>query len=169
MRSCRPLLALALLALSVSTCGGGGDVGSNETTLASPATETGAGDSVDETDDHGTAQFTLSGGYEASGDWAFVPEASYFDGSSWALTFTDPSWDGDVLISMNLNPEVLNFAYADPEIGITGTNDNCSFDIDQQSASGASGSVECTDLTGISPDGTNTEVVNLSVTFDART
>lgn len=164
-----------LLVWTIAACGSAGDgsaEGNTSDTSDDVSVTTLVGDSGAESgnatvSDHGVVQFQITGSHDISGEWAFLPEASYFDGDNWALTFTDPSSDGAVLISMNLNPDVMNIQYADPDFGIAGHSEVCTIEVDHQDAGGASGSFECPGVPTLEVDG-SAGVVDFSGTFDAR-
>ncbi len=117
-------------------------------------------------DDHGGVTFTMSGGYEVSGSWAFVPEASLFAGW-WSMSFTDLSIGGGAILTLSLDPANLNVGFGDGKVSFVGLAPECTIDIEHQDASGASGSFDCEHLTGFTETGVADDI-SVSGSFDAR-
>jgi hypothetical protein len=183
----RALMATLLVASIGAGCGSGDDdsdaaVDSSEAAATSDplssqpvpftvpenadAADTGAGD-VAYSGDNGGVEFTISGGHEKSGDYVWIPVASSYAPGWWAMSFTEPSGVGAAVLSLALDPANTNVSFGDGEITIFGMAPQCSFNIDHQDSSGASGSFDCADLTAI----TAAEMVpgiSFSGTFDAR-
>ena len=82
------------------------------------------------------------------------------------MSFTEASSDGAKVLALSLDPANTNFSFGDGEITIFGAAPQCSFNIDHQDSSGASGSFECAGLTAITAAGMANDV-NVSATFDA--
>jgi hypothetical protein len=83
------------------------------------------------------------------------------------MSFTEATAAGAGVLALSLDPANTNFSFGDGEITIFGAAPQCSFDIDHQDSSGASGSFDCADLTAI----TAAEMVgciSFSGTFEAR-
>jgi hypothetical protein len=128
------------------------------------AADPGTGDA--EFGDNGGLAFTFSGGYDASGNYVWVPVASVFTSGWWAMSFTPPNSESAAVFSLLLDPANTNFSFGDGEVTIFGFAPQCSFNIDHQDSSGASGSLDCTGITAITAAGEVSDV-NLSATFDA--
>jgi hypothetical protein len=132
-----------------------------QTADAQPAGDAGSGE-------HGGISFTMTGGAEKSGSWAFVPEASSYGSGWWSMSFTDPSASTPTILAVSLNPDNMNVSYGDDEFTITGMPPMCTFDVEHQDANGAKGSIRCAHLTGLTVAGDNVDV-GLSANFDAST
>lgn len=147
---------------------------------ATPATPASAAESVGDQDeddeDDGTdgsalgtaggAEYRIEGGdLDVEGTLGFVAEASVYQDGAWALSFA--SDDGQAVLTINLLPDGLNVNYGDLDMALTGIDDQCEFDVDEQSDAGASGRVECDDLAAITPGGV-VNGVDLRVDFDAN-
>lgn len=167
-------IVLLLLALIVGACGGGGDNAdeSGGSGDGNSASGSGSDDSSNSESsgggDNGSITYEFSGNWEGSGEFAFIPEASAFIDGHWSLSFA-PNRDGsgDSIITILLVPETQYFTFGDPEFTVGGGPGQCEFDA-EESASGASGSVECTNLLGVPATGSTRDGVNFSATFDAR-
>ncbi len=141
---------------------------------AAPVTEPESGDTDQDTStgdvaafgDNGGIEFTISGGHEEGGEFIWIPVASSYAPGWWSMSFTEQSADGAAVLALSLDPANTNVSFGDGEITIFGAAPECSFDIDHQDDSGASGSFDCDNLTGITaaemiPD------ISFSGTFDA--
>lgn len=181
----RLLIVLLLLALVLAACGGGSSDADEEGGSGSNTTASGSDDGSGSDDasssssdsgtdssgggDNGSISFEISGNWEADGEFVFIPEASAFTNDYWSLSFA-PNRDGsgDAIISILLIPESQYITYGDPEFTVGGGGDQCQFDISDQTVDGASGTIECTNLTGIPAGSSMRDGVNFSATFDAR-
>lgn len=137
-----------------------------DTAAADSAAGDVAGD-VAEFGENGGVEFTISGGYDLSGKFVWIPVASSFAPGWWSMSFTEASADGAAVFTLSLDPANTNFSFGDGVVTIFGAAPQCSFDIDHQDSSGASGSLDCTGLTAL----TGTDMVgdvNVSATFVAR-
>jgi hypothetical protein len=114
----------------------------------------------------GAVEFAITGGYEVSGTWDFVPAASYFDGSWWSLTFTDVNTPG-AIVALSLAPDNMNFSFSDGTATIAGLPDQCTFDLAEQTAAGTSGSFECNGMSAITATSV-TDDVSVTGSFDAN-
>lgn len=191
-----PILLL-VFALVVGACGGGGDDadgdgGSAGSDSASSSEETDGSDEASGAEDesgsdessesgsdsgaestgggeNGSINFEVSGNWEADGEFAFIPEASVFTDGYWSLSFA-PNRDGsgDKIVTILLAPDSYFVTYGDPEITVAGGQDQCEFDISDQTVDGVSGSIECRDLTGMPAASSIRDGVNFDATFDAR-
>jgi hypothetical protein len=184
----RAIVTTLVLACVASACGGGDDDAADEDAASSAApaataaavVDNGAADSDSggqaananagggNIGEHGGISFTMNGGHETAGDWAFVPEASSFNDGWWSMSFTDPSIEGGSILALSLDPNNLNFSFGDGEVTVLGVAPDCTFDVAHQDAGGAAGSFECTNLTGL----TTTDSVggvSFSANFDATT
>ena len=117
--------------------------------------------------DNGGIEFTFSGGHEESGEYVWIPVASVFTSGWWSMSFTPPNSESAKVFSLLLDPANTNFSFGDGEVTLFGAAPQCSFNIDHQDSSGASGSLDCTGLTALTASGMVADV-NLSATFDAR-
>jgi hypothetical protein len=190
-------IVLLVLALVVAACGGGGDNatddgGSSGNDSASGADETsgseeesgaedeaGSDDSSNSGSDSGTEStgggengsinFEISGNWDADGEFVFIPEASVFTDGFWSLSFA-PNRDGsgDKIITILLAPDSFFVTYGDPDITVAGGQDQCQFDISDQTVDGVSGTIDCSDLTGMPAESSMRDGVNFDATFDAR-
>ena len=134
-------------------------------TAAGDAAETGAGD-VAAFGENGGVEFTISGGHELRGDYIWVPVASSYAPGWWVMSFIEQSADSAAVLTLSLDPTNTNVSFGDGVITVFGAAPECSFDIDHEDDRGASGSFECTNLTGVTaaemlPD------ISFSGTFDA--
>ena len=129
------------------------------------AADPGAGDAV-EFGDNGGVEFTFSGGHDESGSYVWIPVASSFAPGWWSMSFTPPTSESAAVFSLSLDPANTNFSFGDGVVTIFGAAPQCSFNIDHQDGSGASGSLDCTGLTAITGTGMVPDI-NLSATFDA--
>jgi len=187
-----PIL-LFVFALVVGACGGGGgdadgDGGSAGSDSASSSDESDGSDEASGAEDesgsddssgsdaestgggeNGSINFEVSGNWEADGEFVFIPEASLFTDGYWSLSFA-PNRDGsgDKIVTILLAPESYIVTYGDPDITVAGGQDQCEFDISDQTVDGVSGSIECRDLTGIPAASSIRDGVNFDATFDAR-
>jgi hypothetical protein len=146
MRTMRILIAVAALSLIAAACGDddastttapddtNGSVG---TTTATTAGSTGSGGG-----ENGSVSFQISGDYETSGEFPFIPLASAFSNGGWSATF---GVDGsDAILVMNTIPGSLTVSYGDTEVVITAIEAaGCNFDLDQNDANGLVGSFAC--------------------------
>jgi hypothetical protein len=185
------------LALVVGACGGGGDnasgdggssgndsaSGSDETSGSDDESgaedEAGSDDSSNSGSDSGTESdgggengsinFEISGNWDADGEFVFIPEASVFTDGFWSLSFA-PNRDGsgDKIITILLAPDSFFVTYGDPDITVAGGQDQCQFDISDQTVDGVSGTIDCSDLTGMPAESSMRDGVNFDATFDAR-
>jgi hypothetical protein len=114
----------------------------------------------------GAVEFAITGGYEVSGTWDFVPAASYFDGSWWSLTFTDMNTPGSI-VALSLAPDNMNFSFSDGTATIAGLPDQCTFDLAEQTAAGTSGSFECNGMSAITATSVSDDV-SVTGSFDAN-
>ena len=178
------LMATLMLASIGAGCGSGDDdsdaAGGTSESEAAPeqtspqvaepenagADNAGAGDAV-EFGDNGGIEFTFSGGHEESWKFVWIPVASSFAPGWWGMSFTEASAEGAAVFALSLNPANTNFSFGDGEVLIVGAAPQCSFNIDHQDSSGASGSLDCSDLTAIVGSGL-VPGISLSATFDAR-
>ena len=185
----RAIVTTLVLACVAAACGGGDDDAADEDASAAGATIAATGaEAADEQaadsdgggqaenanagggnlGEHGGISFTMNGGHETAGEWAFVPEASAFQAGWWSMSFTDPSMTGGSILALSLDPNNLNFSYGDGEVTVLGMPPDCTFDVDHQDDGGASGSFECTNLTGMTTTDT-VGGVSFSANFDATT
>lgn len=167
-------IVLFVLALIMGGCGGGSDTadegggsGGDNSAIGS-GSDNSSGSESSGGAENGSITYEFSGNWEGDGEFAFIPEASAFIDGHWSLSFA-PNRDGsgDSIITILLIPETLYFTFGDPEFTVGGGPGQCEFDA-EESASGASGSVECTNLLGVPATGSTRDGVNFSATFDAR-
>jgi hypothetical protein len=144
MRTMRILIAVAALSLIAVACGDDdgatttqpdGSNGTVATTTATTAGSSGSGSG-------GTEGSEISGDYETSGEFPFIPLASAFSNGGWSATF---GVDGsDAILVMNTIPGSLTVSYGDTEVVITAIEAaGCNFDLDQNDANGLVGSFAC--------------------------
>jgi hypothetical protein len=149
MRTMRIFIAVAALSLIAAACGDDDAAtttapddtnGSVATTTATTAGSTGGGA-------NGSIIFEISGDYEASGEFPFVPAASVFSNGGWSASFAE---DGsNAIIAMNTIPGSLTVSYGDSEAVVIAIElVGCTFDMDQNDSSGLVGSFECEGITG---------------------
>ena len=146
MRTMRILIAGAALSLIAAACGDDDAStttapddtnGSVATTTATTAGSTGSGGG-----ENGSVTFQISGDYETSGEFPFIPLASAFSNGGWSATF---GVDGsDAILVMNTIPGSLTVSYGDTEVVISAIEAaGCNFDLDQNDANGLVGSFAC--------------------------
>jgi hypothetical protein len=174
----RSIAATTLVALALAACGGGGseppdettgqtpDQGSNEATTASAA-ETGdtTGSSAGAGGTGGgdnSIEYTISGGYEASGEAAMVPAMSFFSNGVWTVSFGS---ENGALLVLGLDPSTPSINFTEGTAALAGDSSVCEFDIESQDATGASGSFDCSNVAAVI-DGALTETESFSGTFD---
>ena len=146
MRTMRILIAGAALSLIAAACG---DDDASTTTApddtngsVGTTTATTAGSSGSGGGENGSVSFQISGDYETSGEFPFIPLASAFSNGGWSATF---GVDGsDAILVMNTIPGSLTVSYGDTEVVITAIEAaGCNFDLDQNDANGLVGSFAC--------------------------
>ena len=146
MRTMRILIAVAALSLIAVACGDDdgatttqpdGTNGTVATTTATTAGSSGSGGG-----ENGSVTFQISGDYETSGEFPFIPLASAFSNGGWSATFAA---DGsDAIFVMNTIPGSLTVSYGDTEVVITAIEAaGCTFDLAQNDSSGLVGSFAC--------------------------
>jgi hypothetical protein len=168
-------IVLLVLVLIMGGCGGDGDNpdesggSGGDNSAGGSGSDDSSGSESSGGGENGSITFEFSGNWEGDGEYAFIPEASAFIDGHWSLSFA-PNRDGsgDAIITILLIPETLYFTFGDPEFTVGGGPGQCEFDVSEESASRASGSVECTNLLGVPATGSTRDGVNFSATFDAR-
>lgn len=163
MRTARIAIALAALTLIVAACG---DDDATTTTLGggsdtTTATTTGSiGGSAD-----GSIIFEISGGYERSGEFEIVPEATTFGNGGWSATFSGD--DGEAVISVNTIPGNFAVLFGDGEAVVTGGELlGCSFELTQNDSSGFAGTFSCDNISAFTGAGA-TITVDFSGAFSS--
>ena len=143
-----------------SSKGGSPDVGSE----TSPPAATGGG-VVGGGGANGSFTYDLSGGYTASGELPFVPEASRFSNGGWSATF---SKGGDTIVAINSIPgsEIVN--YGDPQVAVPAGGDDCTIDITQNDSSGLVGTFDCRGLSAVKSQTAEAITVDFSGAFEAH-
>ncbi|HAX81719.1 MAG TPA: hypothetical protein DCY40_04030 [Actinobacteria bacterium] len=146
MRTMRLFIAVAALALIATACGDDdaatttqpGSTGTTTaTTAGTPTTSGSAGGGA-----NGSVTFQISGDYETSGEFPFVPQASAFSNGGWSATFGLAG--SEAILVMNTIPGTLTVSYGDTEVVISGIEGaGCSFDLDQNDSNGLVGSFAC--------------------------
>jgi hypothetical protein len=172
--------ATALFALTLTACGGDGaepttpdgttgqtpDQGSSEASTTSVAETGGTAGSGEGGGGGGggddSLEYTISGGYEASGVAPMVPTMSFFSDGVWSVTFGDES--GTILL-LFLDPSTPSVNFTDGTSVVAGDGSDCEFDITSQDANGASGSFDCSNVAA-TISGVLGEVSEFSGTFD---
>jgi hypothetical protein len=151
MRLIRTLIAVTALGLVVAACGD--DDAATTTTLGggsntTTATTTGSvGGNAD-----GSIIFEISGGYERSGEFDIVPEASTFSNGGWSATFSGD--DGEAVISVNTIPGNFAVLFGDANAVVTGGElMGCSFELTQNDASGFAGTFSCDNIAAFTQSG----------------
>jgi hypothetical protein len=153
MRFARIALALAALSLVVAACGDDDATTTTVTTVAGGATTTPttAGSTGGTAD--GSIVFQISGGYERSGEFEMVPEASVFSNGGWSATFGGD--DGESVISVNTIPGNFAVLFGDANAVVTGGELlGCSFELSQNDASGFAGTFSCDNIGAFTGTGT---------------
>ena len=147
MRTVRILIAVAALSLIAVACGD--DDGATTTTApddtngsVATTTATTAGSFGSGGGENGSVSFEISGDYETSGEFPFIPLASAFSNGGWSATF---GVDGsNAILVMNTIPGSLTVSYGDTEVVISAIEAaGCNFDLDQNDANGLVGSFAC--------------------------
>jgi hypothetical protein len=145
MRTVRITVAAAAFLLIAAACGdddgglvtttqAGNTGGTVATTTATTAGSAGGGA-------NGSITFAISGDYEASGEFPFIPAASAFSNGGWSAMFSE---SGEAIISMNTLPGGFSIAFGDSVVVITGIeSDGCTFDLSRNDSGGFAGNVEC--------------------------
>lgn len=152
MRTAR--LAVVIAAFSLIAIGCGDDDGGTATTAAgdggvATTTATTAGSIGGSAD--GSIVFQISGGYERSGEFPIIPEASVFSNGGWSATF---SADDQTVISVNTIPGNFAVLFGDASAVVTGGELlGCSFELTQNDSSGFAGSFSCDNLAGFTQAG----------------
>ncbi len=159
----RTLVVIAYFALILASCGGGGeestdqgsDATTGETSAGSPdetttPTDGGSDDTTGGTQGEvvigsgdGTAEYTLSGGVESSGELTLVPSMTFYSDGIWTLSFG--SEDGALLL-INLDPSTPSVNVTDGATTASGDTSGCDFEVTRQDADGASGSFDCSNV-----------------------
>ncbi len=153
MRTVRLAAVIAAFLLVAIACGdddatvttqpGGGGVA---TTTATTAGSIGGGSD-------GSIVFQISGGYERSGEFTFVPAASVFSNGGWSASFTGD--DDRSILSVVTIPGTFAVSFGDASVVVTGGEFlGCSFELTQNDSSGFAGSFSCDDLDGFTQAGT---------------
>jgi len=182
MRSLAPVLLLVLL---LGACGGGagddtsgdGTSGGDESVTTTTGTVEG-GDDEGSTDsgsggvdvgNNGSIRFEISGNWEGEGEWPFIPAASVFVNDIWSMSFA-PKIDGtgDGIFTLMLDDENFFMTYGTNEGVISGGTDQCELDLDRSDADGTAGNFECTNLVVLPTNGSMTDGVNFSATFETH-
>lgn len=134
-------------------------------TSAAPVTGDQSSSTVVRPAGNNSITYTISGGYEARGEAAFVSAMSFFDNGVWTMAFGDDS--GGVLLLVNLDPSTpsVNFANSADASSISGSSTECDFEVTRQDASGAAGSFTCSDVAAV-VGGALTQADNFSGAFD---
>jgi hypothetical protein len=177
-----PFLALVLLLVG---CGGGGG-SSNDTSGADDPTATtvagsddGSGNDEEGSTDsgsggvdvgnNGSIRFEISGNWDDEGEWPFIPAASIYVNEIWSMSFA-PKIDGtgDGILTLMLDGENFFMTYGTADGVITGGSDLCEIDIDRSDAGGTAGNFECTNLFVLPTEGSMTDGVNFSATFETN-
>ena len=173
MRLLRPIIVFVLFAVSLGACGGGSDQAST-TSVQTETTSEGEGSQTasESTQDGGSvagsnsAEYTVSGSYEASGEATLQPAMSFFDNGIWTMTFGDEA--GSLLI-LSLDPATPSVNFTDGKFTVSGDTSNCEFNITRQDATGAAGSFDCSNAPGVSAaSGALTQDNSISGSFDAN-
>ncbi len=147
MRSARAVVVVAFVLLAAA-CGSDGSTSTTTTTTAgtpggglSTTIPSGGGPLGG---GNGSITFTISGDYEMSGVFDFIPLGSVFANGGWSATFTGTS--GDALIAMNTTPGSVIVSYGDSQAVVPGTEDGgCTFDFTKNDAR-LRRQFSCTDL-----------------------
>lgn len=176
----RTMAVIGLLITTLSACGGGGDgssddtsgSGTDPTTAASTPDTTDGADSTETTSGDGevvigsgdgTAEYTLSGGVESSGELALIPSMTFYSEGVWTLSFGS---EGGSLLLIGLDPSTPSVNLTDGVIAASGDTSNCDFDFSQD-ADTASGSFTCSNVSAIE-GGVLKQAEEFSGTFSAN-
>jgi hypothetical protein len=116
---------------------------------------------------NGSVTFTVTGDYETSGEFDFIPLASVFADGGWSATFTGAS--GDSIIAMNTTPGSLIVSYGDLQVVIAGTEDGgCTFDFSRNDAGGLAGTFSCPGIAAGNSQTGSPITVTFNGSFDAH-
>lgn len=165
MRLIRVFVAVAALALIVAACGD--DDAGTATTVGggSETTVTTTGSGGPTGDANGSIVFVITGDYEVSDEYSFVPAASSFSNGGWSATFSD---GGDAIIAMNTFTGQATVTFGDGTAVVSGGETfGCTFNFTQNDSDGFAGSFLCDDLAAFTTAGASI-VVDFSGTFDAH-
>lgn len=155
MRRMRVLAAIAALTVVTAACGDDDaatatTAGGTGTTVGGATTTQGSGSVPGGAD--GSIVFEITGGYERSGEFPIVPEASVFSNNGWSATFAGD--DTDAIISVNLIEGNTAVIFGDGQAVITGGELlGCTFDISKNDSDGFAGTFSCNDIEGFTPAG----------------
>ena len=140
-----------LLLLGVVACGDdavtttAGSGGTTATTGGSDTTATTQGSGSVPGGASGSIVFRISGGYDLTDEFGFVPEASVFSNGGWSATFGGD--DGEAVISVNTIPGNFAVLFGDGSAVVTGGElVGCSFELTKNDASGFAGTFACDDI-----------------------
>ena len=173
-----PFLVLALL---LAGCGGGGASGDAsgvedpvDTTADGSGSEgegsTDSGSGGVDVGNNGSIQFEISGNWEDEGEWPFIPAASTYINDIWSMSFA-PKIDGtgDGILTLMLDGENFFMTFG-TNAGVisAGGSDQCQLDLDRSDSGGTAGNFECTNLVVLPANGSMTDGVNFTATFETN-
>jgi hypothetical protein len=183
MRLLRPIVVFALVLSILPACGGGSNQASDQvsdqtsgpTSLQTETTSTdqvsdsemGSSEGEASVDNTNSISYTISGGYEASGEQPLIQAMTYFDNGIWTMAFGDADEGGSALLILGLDPSTPSINFTDGKAAVAGDASTCVFDITRQDATGASGSFSCSDV-AVVDSGVLTQADEFSGTFDAN-
>jgi hypothetical protein len=114
----------------------------------------------------GSAQFEITGGYQASGDYPFVGGLGYWQQAGVSFMVFTPDEEASeatgLIITLSDDGSVLQYVAED----ITIPAATCEWNITKNDASGAAGSFTCNDQAGFGTSGALTDL-DISGSFEA--
>lgn len=177
----RYLGSFLVLALLLAGCGGSG--GSDDPSGGDDSVTTTAADSDNDDEgspdsgsggvdvgNNGSIRFEITGNWEDEGEWPFIPAASAFVNDIWSMSFA-PKIDGtgDGILTLMLDGDNFFMTYGTNDGVISGGgSEQCELDLDRSDADGTAGNFECTNLVVLPTDGSMTDGVNFSATFETH-
>ncbi|MEX0947037.1 MAG: hypothetical protein WD651_13740 [Acidimicrobiia bacterium] len=185
MNKTRHFALLLLVVLLLGACGGGAggdtsgdDASGGDDSVTTTARTVAGGEDEGSTDtgsgavdvgNNGSVRFEISGNWEDEGEWPFIPAASVFVNDIWSMSFA-PKIDGtgDGILTIMLDDESFFVTYGTNDGVISGGIDQCQVDIDRSEADGTAGNFECTNLVVLPTNGSMTDGVNFSGTFETH-
>lgn len=174
----RPSLLLILTAITgliLAACGspsgspgasGGNEPSSAAVSEAPAQSDAGGGGGGGTGGGSGSAQFEITGGYQASGDYPFIGGLGYWQQAGVSfMVFTEDEGASEatgLIITLSDDGSVLQYVAAD----ITIPAATCDWNITKNDASGVAGSFTCNDQAGFGASGALTDL-DISGSFEA--
>jgi hypothetical protein len=172
MRHDRPILLPIVLTVLVAACSAPAtsSQGGGESSTAAESSEEGqpsdAGGGGGGSGTNGSIQYEITGDHTESGELRFVPEASYFEQNGITyLSFANEGESTVLFLSLSDGGNTTNFG--SQEVSIVSTPENCTFNLERDDASGASGTFDCPNSFAVFASGTQQGTVTIKGTFEA--